>query len=245
MSSSGMKMSRIQPWLIFLILCAVGFAEPPRDVFPAEPTGYCSKYSDPFDAFNPERWQEVLLFSKARTTVRVADGSLRLETVPDDPCEAQVYSLFMFRGDFDIQTDYEVVGGDGLKACRFNAGLVFQTPGDELSYKFYIAASGKDHFLFRARRDLLGEQNQETYKAACGAPRGCLRVKREGSRISFLAKDGNDWRKVYAFDGLHEERMRLRFKLQTSDQEEGGKLCPVVVKFDNFIVHTCEAILNE
>ena len=238
-------MSGIRPWVVFLMMCTVVLAGPARDVLPSGPTGRCSEYSDPFDTFNPERWQEVLLFSKGRPTVRVADGSLRLETVPDDPCEAQVYSLFTFQGDFDIQVDYELVGGEDLKACRFNAGLVLQTPGDETSYKFYIAANGKDDFLFRARWDLLGEQNQESYKATPGTPRGCLRAKREGSRLTFLAKEGDDWRKVHAFDGLLEERMRLRFKLQTSDQDVGGKLCPVGVKFDNFTVLTCETILNE
>jgi hypothetical protein len=234
-----------RPWAVLLIMCAVVLAGLSPDVWPSEPTGWCSKYSDRFDAFNPERWQEVLLFSKARTTVKVADGYLRLETAPDDPCEAQVYSLFTLQGNFDIQADYEVVGGDELKACRFNAGLVLQTLGDETSYKFYIASSGKDHFLFRARRDRFGEENQETYKVPCGAPKGCMRVTREGARITFLAKEGNAWRKVYTFDGPCHERMRLRFKLQTSDQDEGGRLCPVVVKFDNFTVLSCEAILNE
>jgi hypothetical protein len=245
MKSRGMKMPGIRPWAVFLIMCAVVLTGLSPDLLLSEPTDRCSEYSDPFDTFNPERWQEVLLFSKARTTVRVADGYLRLETSPDDPCEAQVYSLFTFQGNFDIRADYEVVGGDDLKACRFNAGLVLQTPGDETSYKFYIASSGKDHFLFRARRDQFGEKNQETYKAVGGSPKGCMRVKREGARITFLAKEGDDWRQVYTFEGPCEERLRLRFKLQTSDQEEGGKLCAVVVKFDNFTVLSCEAILNE
>lgn len=231
--------------LILLLICAVVPAGLPRDALPSGPAGRCLEYSDAFDTFNPERWQEVLLYSKAEATVRVADGSLRLETPPDTPCEAQVYSLFTFQGDFDIQADYEVVGGDELKACRFNAGLVLQTPNDETSYKFYVASNGRDQFLFRARRDRFGEENQEAYKTECRVPMGCMRVKREGPRVTFLSKEGDDWRTVYAFDDPGKERMRLRFKLQTNVREEEGKLCPVVVKFDNFTVLACETILNE
>jgi hypothetical protein len=244
MNNRGMKMPGIR-LLIFLIVCAVVPAGLPRDVLPSGPASRCSEYSDAFDTFNPERWQEVLLLSKARATVRVAEGSLRLETGPDGPSEAQVYSLFTFKGDFDIQADYEVVGGDDMKTCRFNAGMVLQTPNDETSYKFYIASNGKDQFVLRARRDLSGEVNQEAYKTECRVPRGCLRVKREGTRITFLSKKGDDWREVYAFSDPGRERMRLRFKLQTNDREGEGKLCPVVVKFDNFTVLTCETILNE
>lgn len=238
-------MKVLRPWVLFGTLCAFVLVGLPREVPPSEAAGRCSEYSDSFDTFNPERWQEVLLFSKARATVRVVDGSLCMETPPEDSSEAQVYSLFTFKGDFDIQVDYELVGGEDLKACRFNAAMVLQTLGDEMSYKFNISASGKDHFLFRARRDLFGEQNQEMFKMPCEALKGSLRARREGARITFLAREGGDWRKVYTFEGPCEERMRLRFKLQTSDREESGKLCPVAIKFTKFTVLSCEAIQDE
>ena len=68
----------------------------------------CSEYSDSFESYNLERWQDVLLYSRQSGTVGVKDGLLNLRCPKDDPCEIQIYSLFTFEGDYDVQADYTV-----------------------------------------------------------------------------------------------------------------------------------------
>ena len=53
------------------------------------------------------------------------------------------------------------------------------------------------------------------------------------------------WIEIYAFEAPSKEKLRLRFKLQTSDGETVKWTCPAVVRFDNFIVNSCDTILQE
>jgi hypothetical protein len=205
----------------------------------------CSDYSDHFDTLNPERWQEVLLYSKARGTVAVQDRWLHLKTPADEPCEIQVYSLFCFDGDFDIQADYDFANPGGLPLCRFNTGLVVQTLGDEKSYKCYIAAAQKEDFLFRGRVDVAGEKNLELYKGMPAPRAGVIRIVRKAGHLSFLTLEASAWRTLYAFVEPCHEKLRVRFKLQTSGDEENMQPCPVEVKFKNFTVNSCEKIVEE
>jgi hypothetical protein len=209
------------------------------------PERACMEYSDPFEAFNPERWQEVLLYSKARGKISVDNGWLSISTPVDEPCEIQVYSLFSLDGDFDIQADYDLAGSKELPLCRFNAGLVVQTLGDEKSYKCYIAAAQKEDLLFRARLDVSGEKNLEKYKGRQAPRAGTIRIIRKEGQLSFLALDAGEWRTLHTFAGPCQEKLRVRFKLQTSEDEEGVQACPVTVKFDNFKVNSCDKIVDE
>jgi hypothetical protein len=217
-------------------LVASGQQSPPKS---------CSEYSDTFEAFNPERWQEVLLYSKARGKVSVDQGWLSISTAEDEPCEIQVYSLFSFDGDFDIQAEYDLAGSKGLPLCRFNTGLVVQTLGDEKSFKCYIAAAQKEDFLFRARLDVSGEKNLEKYKGRPAPMAGTIRIIRKAGQLSFLTLDAGEWRTLYTFAQPCRERLRVRFKLQTSEDEEGMQACPVTVKFANFQVNSCDKIVEE
>jgi hypothetical protein len=205
----------------------------------------CAEYSDRFDTFNPERWQEVLLYSKARGKVSVDHGWLSISTAEDEPSEIQVYSLFSFDGDFDIQADYDLPGSKGLPLCRFNTGLVLQTLGDERSYKCYIAAAQKEDFLFRARLDASGEQNLEKHKGRPAPMAGTIRIIRKAGQLSFLTLESGEGRTLYTFAHSCQERLRVRFKLQTSEDEEGMQACPVTVRFANFKVNSCDKIVEE
>lgn len=205
----------------------------------------CSEYSDPFDTYNPERWSEVLLLSRARGGISVENGWLALTTPKDQPCEIQLYSLFCFVGDFDIQAQYDFSSPPKLPLCRFNAGLVVQTLGDEKSYKCYIAAALKEDFFFRARLDASGEKNLEKHKGRRASHEGFIRVVRKGGRISFLTLEAGEWRVIHGFSEPCNEKMRVRFKLQTSGEDEGMQPCPVTVKFDNFKVNACDGIVEE
>jgi hypothetical protein len=209
------------------------------------PQQSCGRYSDSFDTYNPERWQEVLFYSKARGEVAVEDGRLTLTTPKDEPCEIQVYSLFCMVGDFDIQAEYDFSSPPQLPSCRFNAGLVVQTPGDEKSYKCYVAAAQKEDFLFRARLDASGDSNLEKHKGEAAPQTGFIRIVRKGGQVSFLASEAGKWRTVYTFKEQTSEKLRVRFKLQSSGDEEGMQPCPVTVKFDNFKVNACDGIVEE
>ena len=232
---------------LWLILAALGigfFASfAPAEQGPGQKG--CSEYSDPFAAFNLDRWQEVLLYSKAQGTVSAANGWLSISTPEDEPCEIQVYSLFCFDGDFDIQADYDLAGSKELPLCRFNAGLVMQTLGDERSYKCYIAAAQKEDFLFRARQDVFGEKNLEQYKGKPAPKAGVIRIIRKAGQLSFLTREAGEWRTLYTFAQSCQEKLRVRFKLQTSEDEEGMQACPVTVKFANFKVNSCDKIVEE
>lgn len=205
----------------------------------------CSEYSDPFDTYNPERWSEVLFLSMARGAISVDNGWLTLTTPKDQPCEIQLYSLFSLSGDFDIQTQYDFSSPPQLPLCRFNAGLVIQTLGDEKSYKCYIAAALKEDFFFRARLDASGEKNLEKYKGRIAPQEGFIRVVRKGGQISFLTLEAGEWRVIHAFSEPCNEKMRVRFKLQTSGEDESMQPCPVTVRFDNFKVNSCDRIVEE
>jgi|GEM_PF-2330663 len=205
----------------------------------------CLEYSDRFATYNPERWQEVLLYSKARGRVSAEDGWLNIRTPKDEPCEIQVYSLFCFDGDFDLQADYDLSSSEGLPLCRFNTGLVMQTLGDERSYKCYLSAVQREDFRFRARLDVSGEKNLEKFKGRPAPARGAIRIMRKAGLLSFLTHEEGEWRTVYTFLEPCEEKLRVRFKLQTSEDEEGMQACPVTVKYGKFQVNSCDKIVDE
>jgi len=205
----------------------------------------CSAYSDSFDTYQPNLWQEVLLYSKAQGTVSVENGWLSLKTPKDEACEIQVYSLFCFDGDFDIQADYDFSDPPGLPSCRFNVGLVVQTSADEISYKCYLAAAQKEDFFFRGRLDAFGEKNLERYKGEVAPAKGVIRIVREAGQISFLTLEGDRWRTLYTFKKPCREKLRVRFKAQTSGDDDGLLPCPVTVRFDNFKVNACDRIVEE
>lgn len=219
----------------------------PSSTFSSEQTTpeSCAKYSDNFDSYNLDRWQDVLLYSKARGNVSATDGRLKLITPRDEPCEIQVYSLFSLEGDFDIQVAYDFTGPEDLPFCRFNAGMVLQTLGDEMSYKCYVAAAQKGRFFFRARADAFGERNIEKYKGDTAPEAGVLRMVRKDGSLSFMTQDGSSWRTLYTFSEPCRERLRIRFKLQTSAEDEGLEPCPVQISFDNFLINSCQNIVEE
>jgi hypothetical protein len=204
----------------------------------------CEKYSDAFDTYNIERWQEVLLYSRAQGTVTVENGQLILNTPKNEPIEIQVYSLFTFSGDFDIQTDFDLSSIEPVKHCRFNGGVVLQTLGDERSYKCYVAHTPRKGLFFRSRLDRFGEQNLEKQKLHPASQRGTIRVVRKEGQITFLALESQQWRPVYVFEELCKEKLRMRFKLQTG-ADEIREPCPTIMKFDNFTVNSCDTILEE
>jgi len=203
----------------------------------------CSEYSDSFESYNLERWQDVLLYSRQSGTVGVKDGLLNLRCPKDDPCEIQIYSLFTFEGDFDVQADFTVPVAP--EACQFNAGLVIQTLGDEKSYKCYIAGAPGRGLFYRARMDYFGEQNQEKLKGGPSPQTGTLRVVRKAGRLTFLVLDSGAWQETCTFAEPCNEKVRVRFKLQTGDDEKGTQSCPVAVMFDNFAVNACDTIGRE
>jgi hypothetical protein len=205
----------------------------------------CSAYSDRFDTFNTERWHEVLLYSKVWGAVTVENGRLILRTPKNDPCEIQVYSQFSFEGDFDIQADYDFSDPAGLPLCRFNIGLVVQTLGDEKSYKCYLAAAQKEDLFFRGRLDVMGEKNLEKYKGDAAPETGVIRIVRKAGSITFLTLETDHWQPLYTFKEPCHERLRVRFKAQTSSDDEGLQPCPVTVKYGNFIVNSCDRIIEE
>jgi len=203
----------------------------------------CASYSDSFETFDPERWQPVLLYSETQGAASVEDGHMLLKTPSREPCEIQVYSLFTLDGDFDIQADYDL-SGNQTENCRFNAGLVLQTLGDEKSYKGYVAVRPDKRFFYRSRLDRHGDKNVEKSKGRPVAERGTIRFTRSKGRVSLWALADGGWREIYTFKEGCNEKLRLRLKLQTGD-EEGGPACPVAVRFDNFQVNACERVTRE
>ena len=208
--------------------------------------GECGEYSDTFDIFNVDRWQDVLIYSRAQGIVTVDEGQLVLRAPENEPTEIEVYSLFTFDGDFDIQADYDISNQDGSNLCRLNSGLVVQTLSDEKSYKCYVALRPKKGLVFLIRLDRFGEENVERHKGGPAHQYGKIRIVRKNTILSFSTfGDDNKWRKVYTFQESCKEKLRIRFKLQTSGDEETGKTCPATVKFDNFIVNSCDIIVQE
>lgn len=203
----------------------------------------CASYSDSFEIFDPERWHPVLLYSETQGNAAVEDGRMFLRSPSSDPCEIQVYSLFTLDGDFDIQADYDLSGNE-MRNCRFNAGLVLQTLGDEKSYKGYVAVRPDKRFFYRSRLDRHGDKNVEKSKGRPVMDRGTIRFTRSKGRVSLWALANGDWREIYTFKEGCDEKLRLRLKLQTGD-DEGGPACPVAVRFDNFRVNACERITRE
>ena len=205
----------------------------------------CGKYSDAFDTYDIERWQEVLLYSRAQGTVTVDNGQLVLKASEEKPTEIEVYALFTFLGDFDIQADYDISNQSESKNCRFNAGMVMQTLGDERSYKCYVAKSPQEGLFFRSRMDLSGEKNVEKHKDAPAQKCGKIRIIRKDNVVSFSVLKDNMWTEIYGFQEPCKEKLRLRFKLQTANEEAMWRTCPAIVKFDNFIVNSCDIIVLE
>ena len=205
----------------------------------------CSSYSDNFDSYNPERWQDVLLYSTAQGAVRVDKGQLILSAADEKPTEIQLYSLFTFEGDFDIQADYEAVYPTEMTSCRLNAGLVMQTLDDEIRYKCYVSKTSQNRLFFRGRHDLYDNEVQETGKKRPALPTGTIRIVRKEGLLSYLTLVDNKWVDVFSFKKPNRKKMRLRFKLQTFVEGSNNTTCPAMVKFDNFVVNGCDKIIPE
>ncbi len=218
----------------------------------------CGVYSDGFEVFNPLRWQEVLFTGSAPDRIFISsqdwgkvfveDGALNLVAVRAAPTEIQVYSRFTFSGDFDVETDYRIIADPaGSAGCRFNAGLVLQTLDGEINYKCYVAETPDKGLLYRARLDRFGEINREKYLGGEAAPAGVLRVVRRGGRIAFLVREETGWTEFCRFERPSTEKLRARFKLQTSDEtgEETRGACPARVAFEGFRINDCERIQEE
>ena len=186
-----MKMGFMMCAIGFFTLCASITCHSSASAAPGDSS--CRQYSDSFETFDFERWQEVLIYSKVQGTVTVDNEKLILKAPSNAACEIQVYSLFALDGDFDIQTDYDVSSFDNTAGCIFNAGLVLQTEDDENSYKCYIAARPKG-LVYRARFDYRGETNIEAFRVKDAAPTGTIRVVRENGIISFLVLQSTEWK---------------------------------------------------
>ncbi|WP_299983586.1 hypothetical protein [Desulfobacula sp.] len=196
-------------------------------------------FSDTFEFYDETKWATVLLYSKSQGIVSVKDEKLVLEAPNYEPCEIEIYALFTFEGDFDIQSDYSIQYTPGEEKCRFNAGIVMQTLGDETSYKTYAAVNpGKKPFS-RTRVDLEGENNIEKYKGAFIDQDGSFRIVKENNIISSYKKDEGKWRLIYQFKKPSLEKLRMRFKLQTGDsQGPENEACPTIITFDNFKINS-------
>ncbi len=243
--SWAVGLTRAFLWVILPAILELAFFPLPATPQQMSSQKPCSAYSDPFDTYHTERWHEVLLYSKAWGAVTVEDGGLILKTPKHEPCEIQVYSLFSFAGDFDLQAGYDLSNPEGLPLCRFNIGLVVQTLGDEKSYKCYLAAAEKEDFFFRGRLDAYGEKNLEKFKGDTAHETGVMRIVRKAGKISFLTREADLWRVLYTFKEPCHERLRVRFKAQTSGDDEGMQPCPLKVKFDHFTVNSCDWIVEE
>jgi len=216
------------------------------------PTGWagevaftCEDYSDRFDLLDIRRWQEVLLYSDVQGEVAVEDGRLVLRAHPVAPSEIQVYSLFTFQGDFDIQIDYKVLHKGRKDRCRFNAGLILQTAADEISYKCYVSKRPNKPLAYTSRVDRFGEDNQERKKGSKAPDLNRIRVVRKNGKIFYYAFSEEGWQMQSAFEQPVRENLRIRLKLQTSGDSETTGGCPAIVAFDNFRVNACTTILDD
>ncbi|NOX34536.1 MAG: hypothetical protein GXP56_12525 [Deltaproteobacteria bacterium] len=206
----------------------------------------CQKFSDTFESYDINKWADVTLLSKSQGIVYVKNGKLVLKAPEQEPCEIQVYSLFTFEGDFDVQSDYDISYSREKESCRFNAGIVMQTLGDEKSYKTYVAVNPGKNPFFKARVDSKGEKNIEKHKGMHISLTGSFRVIRKNNIISSYKKEQGNWHLVYQFNTPCPEKLRMRFKLQTGDANGPDKeACPVLIKFDNFKVNSCTSITAE
>jgi hypothetical protein len=206
----------------------------------------CKSYSDEFETFRIDRWKDVLLYSKSQANVYVREGDLVLESPRPAPCEIQIYSLFTFYGDFDVQADYTLDHADTLSGCRFNSGIVLQTLADEISYKCYISSAPGKKLFYRTRLDSYGEINLEKSKAGPAPPAGTIRVARRNGVITMSVPEGNGWRKFHTFSSASREPLRVRLKLQTTPSpDHRSNLCPVTVRYHAFRVNSCTSIVEQ
>lgn len=205
----------------------------------------CDAYSDSFDYLDISRWQEVLLYSDVQGEVGVENGKVVLRAHPEDPSEIQVYSLFTLEGDFDVQIQYKAIHKGRKGSCRFNAGLILQTPGDEISYKCYISKRPNKPLAYTGRVDKFGEDNQERQKGGKAPDSNRIRVVRRNGKITFYSFSEEGWRTQAAFQEPCTENLLIRLKLQTSGDDETTGGCPAIVGFDNFLVNSCTSIVAE
>lgn len=205
----------------------------------------CSTYSDQFDYLDISRWQEVLLYSDVHGEIGVESGRIVLRAHQQAPSEIQVYSLFTLEGDFDIQIDYKVIHKGRKDLCRFNTGMIFQTLGDELSYKCYISKRPNKKLVYTGRVDKFGEDNQERRKGGKAPDKNRIRVVRKSGNITFYSFSDEGWQVQTAFEEPCTENLRIRLKLQTTGDDETTGGCPAIVGFDNFRVNTCTSIIDE
>ena len=205
----------------------------------------CNSYSDNFDSFNPDRWQEVLLYSVTQGAVSVDKGQMVLNAAEDQPTEIQIYALFTFEGDFDIQADYDIEYPADMASCRLNAGLVMQTLDDKTRYKCYVSKTPGNRLFFRGRLDLYDNEILEKGKKRPAVTKGTIRIVRKEGRITYLTLANSQWVEAFAFEKPNMEKLRLRFKLQTFSDGSDKMTCPATVKFDNFKVNVCHNVVAE
>jgi hypothetical protein len=206
----------------------------------------CAAYSDTFEFMDPDKWADILLLSESPGIVSIKDGRLVLEAPDPVPCETQVYALFTFENDFDLQADYEFFITSPGDNCSLNAGIVMQTLMDEKSYKVYASLSPGKPLYFKARADQEGENKIEDFKGDSIDDKGSLRVVKKDNVLSAYHGTDNQWQLMYRFSTPSDEKLRLRFKLQTyPGTQTGESACPAQMAFDNFTINSCTRIIAE
>ena len=85
----------------------------------------------------------------------------------------------------------------------------------------------KGGFFLPWRLDAYGEKNLEKYKGDTAHETGVMRIVRKAGQISFLTREADLWRVLYTFKEPCHEKLRVRFKAQTSGDDEGMQPCPL------------------
>jgi hypothetical protein len=223
--------------------------------------GELSRYSDTFDKFREDLWniagyipQEGIRGENFKLAdLRVKDGQLRIETRTGCYSGGGVGSNFALKGDFDIQVDCKVEfvrsARDMDQLLSFNLRDMSKELSDtEIeSININIAKHGQANPQFFAFYRRKGRIHKPVRREA-GDFDGSLRISRKGiSATTMFRKRGEiEWKELGRFvQQANEVLVTLRAQNFGARRKEIGADSPFVVVFDNFIINSADAIIEQ
>ncbi|PKN64276.1 MAG: hypothetical protein CVU57_15355 [Deltaproteobacteria bacterium HGW-Deltaproteobacteria-15] len=220
-----------------------------------------SRYSDTFDKFREDLWnvagyipqEEIIGENFKLADMRVKDGQLRIETRTGCYSAGGVGSNFALKGDFDIQVDCKV---EFVKSARDMDQLLsfnLRDMSKELSDTEIESININIFKLGQANPQLVAFYRQKgrihrPVRREVDDFDGSLRISRKGIRATtmFRKKGESEWKELGRFvQQANEVLVTLRAQNFAPRRKEIGAGSPFIVVFDNFIINSADAIIEQ
>jgi hypothetical protein len=243
-------------YLGVLLSCATDKA--PVQIENSLPQSELAYYCDPFDKFREDVWEKAgFVFSAAQlgnikiADMAIEDGRLRINTKTGGFSKGGLVSKFTFRGDFDVQIDFQIdfVAGefDMDQSLSFGAVAKSKSGGANRMISIGLLKKGKGRNSTIFSGYLEWGKYHTGYSHNIGNFTGSARFVRIGNQVStFYRKQGqNHWTKMCSLPSSQNDTS-VGFALQnfTKNRNSIAATRSITAWIDNFTINAAQQIIE-